>query len=74
MQKSARAKWDEKFGKASELDKSVAKIREKSEQALKEKTARLRALRLAKEAEDKEVAAAKKQAKERPAPKRKAAK
>lgn len=74
MQKSARAKWEEKFGKLSELDKSVAKIREKDEQAVKKKTARLRALRLAKEAEDRETATANKQAKADAAAKRKAAK
>jgi len=74
MQKSTKVKWGEKYGKPSDLDKTVAKIREKNEQALKEKTARLRTLRLAKEAEDEEAAMLKKQAKEQAAAKRKAAK
>ena len=50
MDRSARSKADEKFAKAVQQDKKAAKEREKADQAIRDKTSRLRSLRLAKEA------------------------
>jgi len=63
MDRSARSKADEKFAKAVQQDKKAAKEREKADQAIRDKTSRLRSLRLAKEAADKEAAELKKAAK-----------
>ena len=54
MFKSARSRAEEQFGASRNKDKQALKDREKERQRIAEHTARLRALRLAKEAEDKE--------------------
>ena len=51
-----RMKAEEKFGKIKQQDKKVLKDREKEQQEVADKIARLRALRLAKEHSDKEAA------------------
>ncbi len=53
----ARRKAQEHFDKVKHHDAEIVKEREKLQQADAEKTARLRALRLAKEAADKAAAA-----------------
>jgi hypothetical protein len=63
MQKSARSRADQKFAKSVQNDNSGAKERERADRVIREKTTRLRALRLAKEASDREAADAKKLAK-----------
>ena len=56
MQNTARSKAEEKFAKFKQQEKQALKERDKAQKATEEKTARLRALRLAKEAADKEQA------------------
>ena len=56
MRKSARSRAEEQFTATQKKAKQVLKEKEKAEQELTERTARLRALRLAKEAADKEAA------------------
>ena len=56
MLNTARSKAEERFAKAKQQATHALKEREKADKALDEKTARLRALRLAKEAADKEAA------------------
>jgi len=73
MQRTARSKADEKFAKAVQQDKKAAKEREKADQVIRDKTARLRALRLAKEASDREAAELKKATKKAAAQKKKPA-
>ena len=51
-----RQKAEEKFVKIKQQDKKVLKDREKEQQEVADKIARLRALRLAKELSDKEAA------------------
>jgi hypothetical protein len=63
MQRSARSRADQKFAKSVHQNSDAAKEREKADRAVREKTTRLRALRLAKEATDREEADAKKLAK-----------
>ena len=57
MTSIARTKAEEKFAQARWQEKQMLKDREKAQQILTDKMARLRALRLAKEASDKEEAA-----------------
>ncbi|MEK7820794.1 MAG: hypothetical protein AAB543_06775 [Pseudomonadota bacterium] len=59
MQKSAKSRAEERFFKSrgQQQDKKILKDREKAESDRAAHTARLRALRLAKEAADKEAAA-----------------
>jgi hypothetical protein len=64
MNKFVTSKAEEKFAKAVQVDKKAAKEREKADQVIKDKTARLRALRLAKEATEKEAALERKSVKE----------
>lgn len=58
MTKSAKSKAEERFAKIRRLDDQFHKEREATHRKSLEKTARLRALRLAKEASDAEEAAA----------------
>lgn len=53
MTPSARSKAEEKFSKIQQRDIEALKEREKADKASSEKTARLRALRVAKEEADK---------------------
>lgn len=53
----ARRKAEDKFTKAKKRDARLVKEQSKSQQALDDKVARLKALRLAKEAADKQAAA-----------------
>ncbi len=55
MMNSARSKAEEKFAKMGQQQKKAQKERDKAQQENAEKTARLRALRLAKEAADKDT-------------------
>ena len=54
MRKSARSRAEELFTATQKKDKQVLKEKEKAEREIAERTAKLRALRLAKEAADKE--------------------
>jgi hypothetical protein len=54
MRKSARSRAEELFTATQKKDKQILKEKEKAEQQMAERTAKLRALRLAKEAADKE--------------------
>jgi len=56
MLSTPRSKAEERFAKAKQQATHALKEREKADKAIDEKTARLRALRLAKEAADKEAA------------------
>jgi hypothetical protein len=56
MTKSARSKAEERFTASMKKDKQAMLEREKERQELADRTAKLRALRLAKEAADKEAA------------------
>jgi hypothetical protein len=56
---AARRNAEALLGQAQKQESSLKQEQEKAHLALTEKTARLRALRLAKEAEDREAAAAK---------------
>jgi hypothetical protein len=56
MLTSTRSKAEERFAKARQQETQALKEREKADKAISDKTARLRALRLAKEAADKEAA------------------
>ncbi len=56
MSASARSKAEQKFANLTRKDTEARKERERAYNAGQEKTARLRALRLAKEAADKEAA------------------
>ena len=53
MMNSARSKAEERFAKMRQQEKKAEKERDKAQQENAQKTARLRALRLAKEASDK---------------------
>jgi hypothetical protein len=64
MANTARTKAEEKLEAAQRLARQIERDRQKAAQAMTEKTARLRALRLAKEAADKQAAG-----KETPVPK-----
>ena len=55
---SVRSKAEEKFAQAQRREKKAMEERRKREQAADEKMARLRALRLSKEAADKKLALA----------------
>lgn len=57
MNETARSKAEERFAKAQEREKAFQSERAKAETALDNKITRLRALRLAKEATDREDAA-----------------
>ena len=63
MMKSTRSKAEEKFAATQKKYKQVVKEKERKRQKELEHTASLRALRLAKEAADKEAAAKKEAAK-----------
>jgi hypothetical protein len=52
MMNRARSKAEEKFAKIKQQDKKALKERKKAQLEITEKVARLRALRLAKEASD----------------------
>lgn len=54
MRNSARSRAEELFTATQKKDKRVLKEKEKAERDIAERTAKLRALRLAKEAADKE--------------------
>ncbi len=56
MRKSVKSKAEEMFTKVKQQDRKALKEREAAQQEITEKIARLRALRLAKEASDKEAA------------------
>ncbi len=55
MQKSARARAEEQFAATQKKAKQALKEKEKARQEITERMARQRALRLAKEASDKEA-------------------
>ena len=57
MSKSARSKAEEKFAATQKKDDKILQEKEEARQKEAEHTARLRALRLAKEAADREAAA-----------------
>ncbi|MCE2510128.1 MAG: hypothetical protein J4G10_04025 [Alphaproteobacteria bacterium] len=52
MLNTARSKAEEKFSKAKQQESQIQKERQKARTAMQEKTTRLRALRLAKDAAD----------------------
>ena len=56
MADPARSRAEEKFAKLRQSEDEAIRARDKAQKDLMEKTARLRALRLAKEAADKEAA------------------
>ncbi len=56
MLKSAKSRAEEHFTATQKKDKQILKEKEKARQEIAERVARLRALRLAKEAADKEAA------------------
>ena len=56
MQKSVRARADEQFAATQKKGKKALKEKDKARQEIAERMARQRALRLAKEAADKEAA------------------
>ena len=56
MLKSVKSRAEEKFAATQKKDKQVLKEKEKAQQERAEHTARLRALRLAKEAADEKAA------------------
>ncbi len=58
MRKSVKSRAEEQFVATQKKDKQPLKEKEKARQEMAERVARLRALRLAKEAADKEAAAA----------------
>jgi hypothetical protein len=58
MLTTTRSKAEERFAKVRHQETQALKEREKADKAINDKTARLRALRLAKEAADKEAAEA----------------
>ncbi len=57
MLKSVKSRAEEQFAATQKKDKQVLKEKEKARQERAEQVAKLRALRLAKEAADKEAAA-----------------
>ncbi len=58
MRKSVKSRAEEQFAATQKKDKQALKEKEKARQEMAEHVARLRALRLAKEAADKEAAEA----------------
>ena len=58
MRKSVKSRAEEQFAATQKKDKQPLKEKEKARQEMAERVARLRALRLAKEAADKGAAAA----------------
>ncbi len=56
MQKSAKSRAEAEFAATQKKDKQAQQEKDQAQQAMAEKTARLRALRLAKEAAEKESA------------------
>ncbi len=75
MRKSVKSRAEEQFAATQKKDKQALKEKEKARQEMAEHVARLRALRLAKEAADKEAAeaaAAEKAAAKRKKPSRQA--
>ncbi len=56
MRKSVKSRAEEQFAATQKKDKQALKEKEKARQEMAEHVARLRALRLAKEAADKEAA------------------
>ena len=71
MLKTVKSRAEEQFTATQKKDKKALKDKEKARQERSEYVGRLRSLRLAKEAADKEAAEA--EAKKKPAPKKKKA-